>query len=170
MLLMCQAGFVAVSGTICILGFYAVVWISSVSSMSSAALAIEKALHAALGPEAGEFYPILRYDEIKRFLFNVLEFVSAPCWTSLDLGGPRLWHARLRGDLRLCCGGRTGGFVTASHRARSMAVSGRRGSCPLCGKVLSLRSDHMRRHQMSSSCRRPLKRRRWRAGVIRPMQ
>ena len=134
-------------------------------------LEIEKALHAALQPDVGEFYASSRFQEVSQFLFNALEFLSAPRWT-VSSG---IFHRRSRyqayglGDLRSCCGGRSGAYVTREHHRRAKVTVGQRRACAICGQQVSIRIDHLKRHQRSSNCVPPMPRvrRRWAAGVLK---
>ena len=136
-------------------------------------LDIEKALHAALRPDIGEFYVAARFAEVSQFLFNVLEFLSAPRWTASSgiFDRRSLRHAYRLGDLRRCCGGRSVAYVTGDHQRRAMVTVGQRRACTICGKQVSIRQDHLKRHQRSFNCvplpSPPRVRRRWAAGVLR---
>ena len=106
--------------------------------------AIEKALHAALVPDCGEFYKDSRLAEVLGLMSLTLE--------ALPLPAVQLFERRVSAR-RPCCGGDHSGFQRDDHRRRSAATVGRKAPCDRCGKRVSVRRDKLKAHQ--KSCQRP---------------
>ena len=104
----------------------------------------EKALHAALQPSIGEFYPASRLEAILGLLRCALEPLPVPEDPRLEPIPPRK---------KPCCGGDHGGFERAEHAARSFATKGRTAPCDRCGIVVSIRKDKLKQHQKSARCK-----------------
>ena len=105
--------------------------------------AIEKALHAAMGPDVGEFYAPGRLAEV----VGLLELALHP----LPLPTPRPAVRTQPVVKRVCCGGPGG--PRADHKARSVATKGQSAPCDRCGKIVSVRRDKLKQHQRSSVCK-----------------
>ena len=110
--------------------------------------ATEQALHAALvtNPDHGEFYPAERTKEIVDFVDNVCEPLELP---------PEPQQMQFSQPIkRACCLGRAlGGHTREDHMCRSLATRGKTAPCPRCGKLISVRNDKLKQHQLGKSCK-----------------
>ena len=110
--------------------------------------ATEQALHAALKAEKahGEFYPAGRTKEIVDFVNNVCEPLPLP---------PEPQQMQFSQPVkRACCLGRAlGGHTREDHMMRSLATKGKRAPCPRCGNMVSVRKEHLQKHQRGKSCK-----------------
>ena len=132
----------------------------------------EKALHAALQPwtplgataakaaakaaakrrpkrrskrrSPGEFYPASRLESVLALLRCTLEPLPLPEDQGLAPKPPRK---------KPCCGVYHYGFERADHAARSFATKGKKGPCPVCGRLVSIRRDKLKLHQKSARCK-----------------
>ena len=107
----------------------------------------EKAMHAALIPDCGEFYRRERLDEILSLLRMALGTLPLP---------PPLPPMPVSSHkLRACCRGSSyAGFERDDHHRRSLATRGKRAPCDKCGKMVSIRDDKKKAHQEGGGCRR----------------
>ena len=107
----------------------------------------EKAMHAALIPDRGEFYRRDRLDEILSLLRMSLGTLPLP---------PPLPPMPVSSHkLRACCRGSSyAGFERDDHHRRSLATRGKRAPCDKCGKMVSIRDDKKKAHQEGGGCRR----------------
>jgi hypothetical protein len=106
--------------------------------------AIEQALHAALLPDCGEFYPADHTEEIITFLDHVLEPLPLPPPQKVQCCKP---------VKRACCLGRAlDGKGREDHMYRSLATKGKTAPCPRCGLQISIRNDKLKAHQKSKNC------------------
>ena len=106
--------------------------------------AMEKVLKAALVPDCGEFFLAARLQEVVGFLALCLEPLPLPEDPQLEPFPPRK---------KPCCGGEHGGFERAEHAARSFATKGKEAPCSRCGRVVSIRTDTLKRHQKRPICK-----------------
>ena len=117
----------------------------SLLCLYAGSLALEQAVHAALGPDCGEFYLAARLPEVLHFLALVLEPLPLPEDPQLTPQTPKL---------KPCCGGSRHGFQRLEHASRSFTTAGRTAPCPRCGRVVSVRKDKLKEHQQRASCGR----------------
>ena len=103
-------------------------------------LDMERAIHAILRPDHGEFYALYRLV----LVIHLLEFLlpphgSMPLPTVLPICRQR----------RVCCGSYYCGYGSSHAMARADATKGRKAACSACGTMIALRRDkqneHMRR-------------------------
>ena len=117
----------------------------TLTHLFSGGLDIEQALHAALVPDAGEFYGPGRVDEVVALMQAALD--------PLPLPPPRPRQAVGRPNLRSCCRSQSSGYQRDDHRRRGFVTKGQTAPCGRCGKLVSVRSDKLKQHQRSSSCK-----------------
>lgn len=108
--------------------------------------AIERALHAALIPDCGEFYKACRLEEVLGLVRLTLTQLPLPPHQKIATTPNPL-------QLRPCCGGSHRGYGRDDHKRRAAATKGKSVACPTCGKSVSCRNDKLKQHQRSSACR-----------------
>ena len=113
-------------------------------------LAEEQALHAALGPCAGEFYARARLPELLGLVRCMLEELPLPPPRPVV---PAPAHMKSR-----CCRAAAGlpadsPCNRSDHSNRSLATKGEKKPCPRCGKRVSVRDDKLKQHQRGHSCK-----------------
>ena len=106
---------------------------------------IEQALHAALGADAGEFYRPGRVDEVVALMQAALDPLPLPSPRPRQVGG--------KPNMRSCCGSQNAGYQRDDHRRRGYVTKGKTAPCAKCGKLVSVRTDKLKQHQRSSSCK-----------------
>ena len=109
---------------------------------------LERALHALLLPDHGEFYVEERLPGVLAMLALTLEPLPLPSEAHL---APQ--SQPLASMLRPCCGGDHGGFQRDDHARRSYATRGEKAPCGVCGRVVSIRHDKLKQHQRTKACR-----------------
>ncbi len=110
---------------------------------------LERALHALLLPDHGEFYAAERLPQVLAMLALTLEPLPLPSEAQGLL--PPLPPPPSK--LRACCGGDHGGFQRDDHARRSSVTRGVKAPCRICGRAVSVRHDKLKQHQQSKGCR-----------------
>ena len=128
----------------------------------------EKAIHATLEPDVGEFYELHRLC----LVVAVFHFLLEPLCV-----GPMPMRLPTRRQRRVCCGGHYGGFSCHYAYARSFATVGRKKACPYCMTRISVRRDRQLAHQKRCLAMRErvasdvtVAYRVWRRGPLRPIR
>ena len=127
----------------------------------------EKAIHATLEPDVGEFYELHRLC----LVVAVLHFLLEPLCVE-----PMPMRLPTRRQRRVCCGAHYGGFSCHYTYARSSATVGRKKAFPYCMTMISGFWDRQLAHQKRCLAMRELVAsdvtvacRVWRRGLLRPL-